>query len=383
MSDITSSARGDLILSNITKSYGDFTAVNDLSLVIPKGSFFALLGPSGCGKTTTLRMIAGLEEPTKGTIHLGSTDITDTKPYQRPINTVFQNYALFPHLSIFENIAFGLRRRGIKDVDDAVNKALELVELPHLAQRKPTQLSGGQQQRIALARAIVNRPALLLLDEPLGALDLKLRRQMQIELKWIQKEVGITFVHVTHDQEEAMTMADTIAVMNEGEIEQMGSPAELYDNPKTAFVANFLGQSNLIKGSITGSDGDNQVVDLFGQKISLQKNRSHAVDNSILAGIRPEKFRISRLETSTSGNILTGGKVEDVSYIGVSTQYQVLMPWGQELMVFEQNDDGVAPFSVGESVNISWEPIFTFALRGDDDAEAGTEVSPDEDLDEE
>ena len=383
MSDIASSARGDLILSNITKSYGDFTAVNDLSLVIPKGSFFALLGPSGCGKTTTLRMLAGLEEPTKGTIHLGTTDITDTKPYQRPINTVFQNYALFPHLSIFENIAFGLRRRGIKDVDDAVNKALELVELPHLAQRKPTQLSGGQQQRIALARAIVNRPALLLLDEPLGALDLKLRRQMQIELKWIQKEVGITFVHVTHDQEEAMTMADTIAVMNEGEIEQMGSPAELYDNPKTAFVANFLGQSNLIKGSITGSDGDNQIVDLFGQKISLQKNRSHAVDNSILAGIRPEKFRISRLETSTSGNILTGGKVEDVSYIGVSTQYQVLMPWGQELMVFEQNDDGVAPFSVGESVNISWEPIFTFALRGDDDAEAGTEVSPDEDLDEE
>ena len=383
MADVASSARGDLILSNITKSYGDFKAVNDLSLTIPKGSFFALLGPSGCGKTTTLRMIAGLEEPTHGKIHLGTTDITDTKPYQRPINTVFQNYALFPHLSIFENIAFGLRRRGIKDVDDAVNKALELVELPHLAQRKPTQLSGGQQQRIALARAIVNRPALLLLDEPLGALDLKLRRQMQIELKWIQKEVGITFVHVTHDQEEAMTMADTIAVMNEGEIEQMGSPAELYDNPKTAFVANFLGQSNLIKGSITGSDGDNQIVDLFGQKISLQKNRSHAVDNTILAGIRPEKFRISRLETSTSGNVLTGGKVEDVSYIGVSTQYQVLMPWGQELMVFEQNDDGVAPFSVGENVNISWEPIFTFALRGDDDAEAGTEVSPDEDLDEE
>ena len=328
-------------------------------------------------------MIAGLEEPTVGSIHLGATDITTKRPYQRPINTVFQNYALFPHLTIFENIAFGLRRRGIKDVDEAVTKALNLVELPHLAQRKPTQLSGGQQQRIALARAIVNRPALLLLDEPLGALDLKLRRQMQIELKWIQKEVGITFVHVTHDQEEAMTMADTIAVMNEGEIEQMGSPAELYDNPKTAFVANFLGQSNLIKGTVTGTEGSNQIVDLFGQKITLQKNRSHAVDNSIYAGIRPEKFRISRLETSTSGNILTGGKIDDVSYIGVSTQYQVLMPWGQELMVFEQNDDGVAPFSVGESVNISWEPIFTFGLRGDEDAEAGTEVSPDEDLDDE
>ena len=383
MADVASSARGDLKLLNITKTYGDFNAVNDLTLTIPEGSFFALLGPSGCGKTTTLRMIAGLEEPTHGTISLGSTEITHTKPYQRPINTVFQNYALFPHLTIFENIAFGLRRRGIKDVDDQVNKALALVELPHLAQRKPTQLSGGQQQRIALARAIVNRPALLLLDEPLGALDLKLRRQMQIELKWIQKEVGLTFVHVTHDQEEAMTMADTIAVMNEGEIEQMGSPAELYDNPETAFVANFLGQSNLIKGTITGNDGDKLVADVFGQKISLPKNRSHAVDNSIYAGIRPEKFRISRVETSVSGNILTGGKIEDVSYIGVSTQYQVAMPWGQELMVFEQNDDGVAPFNVGESVNISWEPIFTFGLRGDEDAEAGTEVNPDEELDSE
>ena len=383
MADLASSARGDLKLLNITKTYGDFNAVNDLSLTIPEGSFFALLGPSGCGKTTTLRMIAGLEEPTHGSISLGTTDITHTKPYQRPINTVFQNYALFPHLTIFENIAFGLRRRGIKDVDDQVNKALALVELPHLAQRKPTQLSGGQQQRIALARAIVNRPALLLLDEPLGALDLKLRRQMQIELKWIQKEVGLTFVHVTHDQEEAMTMADTIAVMNEGEIEQMGSPAELYDNPETAFVANFLGQSNLLKGTIVGQDGDNHVVDLHGQKIALAKKRSHAVDNSIYAGIRPEKFRISRLDTSVTGNVLTGGRIEDVSYIGVSTQYQVMMPWGQEVMVFEQNDDGVAPFNVGESVNISWEPIFTFGLRGDEDADAGTEVNPDEDLDSE
>ena len=383
MADVASSARGDLKLLNITKTYGDFNAVNDLSLTIPEGSFFALLGPSGCGKTTTLRMIAGLEEPTHGSISLGTTDITHTKPYQRPINTVFQNYALFPHLTIFENIAFGLRRRGIKDVDDQVNKALALVELPHLAQRKPTQLSGGQQQRIALARAIVNRPALLLLDEPLGALDLKLRRQMQIELKWIQKEVGLTFVHVTHDQEEAMTMADTIAVMNEGEIEQMGSPAELYDNPETAFVANFLGQSNLLRGTIVGQDGDNHVVDLHGQKIALAKKRSHAVDNSIYAGIRPEKFRISRLDTSVTGNVLTGGRIEDVSYIGVSTQYQVMMPWGQEVMVFEQNDDGVAPFNVGESVNISWEPIFTFGLRGDEDADAGTEVNPDEDLDSE
>ena len=382
MSFDASSARGDLILTRITKEYGDFKAVDDLSLTIPKGSFFALLGPSGCGKTTTLRMIAGLEEPTIGSIHLGETDITTTKPYQRPINTVFQNYALFPHLTIFENIAFGLRRRGIKDVEVEVNKVLNLVELPHLAGRKPTQLSGGQQQRIALARAIVNRPALLLLDEPLGALDLKLRRQMQIELKWIQKEVGLTFVHVTHDQEEAMTMADTIAVMNEGKIEQMGSPADLYDDPETAFVANFLGQSNLIKGTITGNDGDSIIADLYGQKISLPKNRSHAVDNSMYAGIRPEKFRISLLDTPVSGNVLTGGRIEDVSYIGVSTQYQVEMPWGQELMVFEQNDDGVAPFNKGDAVNISWAPVFTFALRGDEDVTAGSEVNP-EDLDEE
>ena len=382
MSFDASSARGDLILTRITKEYGDFKAVDDLSLTIPKGSFFALLGPSGCGKTTTLRMIAGLEEPTIGSIHLGETDITVTKPYQRPINTVFQNYALFPHLTIFENIAFGLRRRGIKDVDAEVNKVLNLVELPHLAGRKPTQLSGGQQQRIALARAIVNRPALLLLDEPLGALDLKLRRQMQIELKWIQKEVGLTFVHVTHDQEEAMTMADTIAVMNEGKIEQMGSPADLYDNPETAFVANFLGQSNLIKGTIVGNDGDSIVADLYGQKISLPKHRSHAVDSSMYAGIRPEKFRISLVGTPVTGNVLTGGRIEDVSYIGVSTQYQVEMPWGQELMVFEQNDDGVAPFNKGDAVNISWAPIFTFALRGDEDVTAGSEVNP-EDLDEE
>ena len=382
MAGAANSARGDLKLNRITKEYGDFKAVDDLSLTIPEGSFFALLGPSGCGKTTTLRMIAGLEEPTVGSIYLGETDITTTKPYQRPINTVFQNYALFPHLTIFENIAFGLRRRGIKDVDAEVNKVLNLVELPHLAGRKPTQLSGGQQQRIALARAIVNKPALLLLDEPLGALDLKLRRQMQIELKWIQKEVGLTFVHVTHDQEEAMTMADTIAVMNEGQIEQMGSPADLYDNPKTAFVANFLGQSNLIKGTITGNDGDSLVVDLYGQKISVPKSRSHAVDNSMYAGIRPEKFRISLLDTPVSGNVLTGGRIEDVSYIGVSTQYQVEMPWGQELMVFEQNDDGVAPFDKGDAVNISWAPVFTFALRGDEDVTAGSEVTP-EDLDEE
>ena len=376
MADASTSAKGDLKLANVTKSFGEFTAVDDLSLVIPEGSFFALLGPSGCGKTTTLRMIAGLEVPTAGTIHVGNTDITDMRPYKRPVNTVFQNYALFPHLSIFENVAFGLRRRGIKDVKEQVDKVLNLVELPHLAERKPTQLSGGQQQRIAVARAIVNRPALLLLDEPLGALDLKLRRQMQIELKWIQTEVGLTFVHVTHDQEEAMTMADTIAVMNEGRIEQMGSPADLYDNPKTAFVANFLGQSNLIQGKIVDSDGDSHVVDLYGQKVSVLKRRTVAKDSSVLFGIRPEKLRIQPDSHDKPGNVLTGGKISDVSYIGVSTQYQVEMPWGQEIMVFEQNDDGVPPLDKGDEVRLSWEPIFSFALDGHEDATAGVDVEP-------
>ncbi|MDG2478372.1 MAG: ATP-binding cassette domain-containing protein, partial [Aquiluna sp.] len=239
-------ARGqDLELKGIRKEFPGFVAVDNLDLHIPAGEFFALLGPSGCGKTTTLRMIAGLESPTAGKILLGGKDITDMKPHERPVNTVFQNYALFPHMSVLENVAFGIRRRKLDEPLTKAQQALAMVELEHLAQRKPQQLSGGQQQRVALARALVNRPSLLLLDEPLGALDLKLRRQMQIELKAIQMEVGLTFLHVTHDQEEAMDMADTVAVMNQGHIEQMGAPEALYDRPKTAFVAKFLGQSNM------------------------------------------------------------------------------------------------------------------------------------------
>ena len=245
----------DLRLENVTKRFASFVAVDDLSLTVPSGSFFALLGPSGCGKTTTLRMVAGLEEPTEGAVYIGDEDVTYAKPYRRPVNTVFQSYALFPHLDIFENVAFGLRRRGAKDVKRQVDEALELVELGNYARRKPGQLSGGQQQRVALARAIVNRPAVLLLDEPLGALDLKLRRQMQIELKRIQTEVGLTFIHVTHDQEEAMTMADTIAVMNAGRVEQLGNPTQLYESPATIFVANFLGQSNLVRAAVSGTSG--------------------------------------------------------------------------------------------------------------------------------
>ncbi len=234
-------ARGqDLELESIRKEFPGFVAVDDLDLRIPAGEFFALLGPSGCGKTTTLRMIAGLETPSAGRILIGGNDVTDQKPHQRPVNTVFQNYALFPHMSVEENVAFGLKQRKVDNPQQKAQAALEMVELQHLAARRPQQLSGGQQQRVALARALVNRPALLLLDEPLGALDLKLRRQMQIELKAIQMEVGLTFLHVTHDQEEAMDMADTVAVMNHGHIEQMGAPEALYDRPKTAFVAKFF-----------------------------------------------------------------------------------------------------------------------------------------------
>jgi spermidine/putrescine transport system ATP-binding protein len=361
---------GDLHLRSLTKHFASFTAVDDLDLTIPQGSFFALLGPSGCGKTTTLRMVAGLEVPTAGQILIGDDDITDTKPYRRPVNTVFQNYALFPHLDIFENVAFGLRRRGAKDVKAKVDEVLELIELGHLARRKPTQLSGGQQQRVALARAIVNRPSVLLLDEPLGALDLKLRRQMQIELKRIQTEVGLTFVHVTHDQEEAMTMADTIAVMNNGRIEQLGDPASLYENPVTTFVANFLGQSNLVRARVTSRSGGELAVDAQGTTFTMPVSRCVSDSDDIWVGVRPEKIQVN---TPGGGTNTVSGTVTDTSYIGVSTQYLVRLTWGQELTVIRQND-GAPIHRPGESVNLSWEPDHTFGLDASQDAHAGEET---------
>ncbi|MET7393590.1 ABC transporter ATP-binding protein [Dactylosporangium sp. NPDC005572] len=361
MAEQHSGASGaDLNLVGVTKRFGAFTAVDDLTLTVPRGSFFALLGASGCGKTTTLRMIAGLEEPTAGRVMLGDQDVTRLRPYKRPVNTVFQSYALFPHLSIADNVSFGLRRRGVKQYADQVERMLHLVEMDGFGKRRPAQLSGGQQQRVALARALINHPQVLLLDEPLGALDLKLRRQMQVELKRIQTEVGITFVHVTHDQEEAMTMADTVAVMNAGKIEQLGSPVEMYDFPGTAFVANFLGQSNLLAGTVSGRNGDDVLVEAYGGRYSVPAARARAADGTVWLGVRPEKLHVGT--ELPAGHQGVRGIVTDSSYMGVSTQYLVRAEWGDEFTVFVPNQGVSAPLAVASEVTVSWRPEHAFLL---------------------
>ncbi|MDN3294197.1 ABC transporter ATP-binding protein [Streptomyces ficellus] len=376
---------GDVRLTGISKTYGSFTAVHPLDLTVPQGSFFALLGASGCGKTTTLRMIAGLEEPTTGTVFLGDKDVTDLPPYKRPVNTVFQSYALFPHLDIHENVAFGLRRRGVRSVEKQVGEMLDLVQLGDYARRKPHQLSGGQQQRVAVARALINHPQVLLLDEPLGALDLKLRRQMQLELKRIQTEVGITFIHVTHDQEEAMTMADTVAVMNGGRVEQLGAPAELYENPRTTFVANFLGTSNLIEAAVAEGRGaaSDIVVTAGGGTLRLPADRCGApttTGGKLLVGVRPEK--ISLVHADDAGAIAAGrnqvtGRIVDTSFFGVSTQYVIDSPAGSGLQVYEQNIERDSRLAPGAEVVLHWNPAHTFGLDAAQDIQAGVETVED------
>jgi len=375
---VTGKTSGDLKLKGVTKRYENFTAVEQLDLVIPRGSFFALLGPSGCGKTTTLRMVAGLDQPTIGQIWIGDQDITETRAYQRNVNTVFQSYALFPHLSILDNVTFGLRRRKVSDHKAQAMEALELVQLAHIAKKKPGQLSGGMQQRVALARAIVNRPDVLLLDEPLGALDLKLRRQMQIELKQIQSEVGLTFVHVTHDQEEAMTMADTIAVMNSGRLEQVADPATLYERPTSTFVANFLGQSNLLKATVKSRAGATAELDVHGVNLRLPVDRLKETTKELWLGVRPEKLRLVG-STDVGGiddNRLTG-VVTDASFTGLATNYLVRLPWGQELMVVQQND-GARSAARGAQVTLGWAPEHGFALNANQDAHAGAQDQADD-----
>jgi spermidine/putrescine transport system ATP-binding protein len=362
----------DIRLAGVTKTFGDVTAVDDLSLEISPGEFFSLLGPSGCGKTTTLRMIGGFEEVTAGRVFLGDEDVTDLPPFKRATNTVFQNYALFPHLSVFENIAFGLRRRKTpkNEIRHQVKFMLDLVELPGYEDRKPSQLSGGQQQRIALARALVNNPRVLLLDEPLGALDLKLRKQMQVELKRIQSEIGITFIFVTHDQEEAMTMSDRIAVMRAGKIEQLGAPEELYERPATDFVAGFLGVSNLLDAEIAGRDDRYAALRLAdGTVVRAPTAMVNGADN-VRLGIRPEKLHVLAVDddhTTADGpdaNVMYG-KVLDASYIGVSTQYLVETPDGHRLTVYAQNLETSGASEVladGQRVRLTWKPQHTFVI---------------------
>jgi spermidine/putrescine transport system ATP-binding protein len=396
---------GDLTLVGVSKEFETFTAVHPLDLTVPAGSFFALLGPSGCGKTTTLRMVAGLEEPTTGKILIGEDDITDTRAFRRNVNTVFQSYALFPHMTVIENVEFGLKRKGDRNAAGKAKEALELVQLDAVASKKPAQLSGGMQQRVALARAIVNRPDVLLLDEPLGALDLKLRRQMQIELKRIQSEVGLTFIHVTHDQEEAMTMADSIAVMNAGRIEQQGDPATLYEHPESVFVANFLGQSNLLRASLVGtadgqgsdgqgSDGQGSNgqgaagqgtagqgtagqgsggrvrVNVQGHHLEVEGSHVPSGTRDLWLGVRPEKLRLG----DHGGPNQLQGVVVDASFTGVATQYIVRLPWDQEITVVQQND-GSARAKHGENVTISWASRHGFVLDAAEPADSGLQPS--------
>ena len=344
----------DVRLDGVVKRFDEVTAVDGVTLEIPSGSFFALLGPSGCGKTTTLRMIGGFEEPDEGSIELGGRSVVGLPPHKRDVNTVFQSYALFPHLSVFENTAFGLRRKGVDraEIRGRVHDVLELVGLPGIERRKPRQLSGGQQQRVALARALVNSPRVLLLDEPLGALDLKLRKQLQLELKRIQQDVGITFVHVTHDQEEAMTLADTIAVMNHGRVEQLGAPEELYERPQTEFVAGFLGVSNLLRGTVTAPNrvrlgaGDEIEVDLGGRT------------GEVAVGVRPEKLRIG---PPLEGENTLAGTVKETAYVGVATQYVVATGAG-DVVVYAQNRDQARPLRPGSVALLSWSPSSTFVI---------------------
>jgi spermidine/putrescine transport system ATP-binding protein len=356
----------DVRLERVTKRFAEVAAVDDLSLEIQQGEFFSLLGPSGCGKTTTLRMIGGFEEPTEGAIYLDGADVTALPPYRRNVNTVFQSYALFPHLSVFENVAFGLKRKKVDKagVERRVNEALRLVDLPGFERRRPSQLSGGQQQRVALARALINEPKVLLLDEPLGALDLKLRKQMQLELKRIQSDVGITFLYVTHDQEEAMTMSDRLAVMRRGRIEQIGGPEDVYEHPSTEFVAGFLGASNLLAAEIRDRGTEWATVVVAGASpLAVPANRLNGQGSAVKVGVRPEKIRLERDEGEVpAGWNCVAGTIRVATFVGVSHQYTIDGPGGATLTVYEQNLGGDPIPGEGERVRLRWRPEHTFVV---------------------
>jgi spermidine/putrescine transport system ATP-binding protein len=354
----------DIRLESVTKQFGATLAVDELTLDIAHGEFFSLLGPSGCGKSTTLALIGGFEEPTSGRILLGDHDVARVPAYRRDVNTVFQSYALFPHLNVFENVAFGLRRKRERreTISERVEAMLALVDLPGFGDRRPGQLSGGQQQRVALARALVNRPRVLLLDEPMGALDAKLRKQMQVELKRIQADVGITFLYVTHDQEEAMAMSDRLAVMNAGRIEQVGPPEKVYDHPATEFVAGFLGASNLLPGRVTDRHRGEIALDA-GDMVRVRPARIPAGGDRVKVGVRPEK-----LQLQTSGSAIAEAmnsletRVQVATYLGVSYQYRLEGPGGATLTAYMQNI-GSEPPGPGSAVRVVWRPEHSFVIH--------------------
>jgi putative spermidine/putrescine transport system ATP-binding protein len=346
---LSAQPQADVHLESVTKSYGDVVAVDGVDLEVPPGEFFTMLGPSGSGKTTTLRLIAGFESPDEGRILLKGADVTRQPPYARDVNTVFQDYALFPHMTVGQNVEYGLRIKKVRRSERAKRtaEALELVRLGGLGGRKPSQLSGGQRQRVALARAIVNHPQVLLLDEPLGALDLKLRQDMQIELKRIQQEVGITFVYVTHDQEEALTMSDRVAVFKDGKIEQIGPPAEIYEHPGTEFVAGFVGVSNVLERTLNGQPSSFTV--------------------------RPEKIRVlDEHETADPGAHTETGRIRDVVYIGMVTRYTVELDEGGTLMVIRQNLETTSTEVLearGRRVRLAWRPEHTYVIKTGEEEE--------------
>jgi spermidine/putrescine transport system ATP-binding protein len=362
----TAGDRGDVAvrLAGITKRFGDFVAVDDLNLDIYEGEFFSLLGPSGCGKTTTLRMIAGFEEPTEGSISVAGVEVQGVPPYRRPVNTVFQSYAIFPHLNVFDNIAFGLRRAKVPKAEVAtrVAEACEMVQLAGFEKRKPGMLSGGQQQRVALARALVNRPKVLLLDEPLGALDLKLRKELQLELRNLQHEVGITFVYVTHDQEEALTMSDRIAVMNEGKVQQLADPTTLYETPANRFVAGFIGQTNVFSGTVEAVEGDRVTLQTRdGSRIEAVVRGETVPGTGVEAdvAVRPEKVRFGE-----SGDNVVAAEVRQIVYLGASTQYIVELESGEKLVLYQQNAFDATGPSEGDGVSVAWDAQNCLVLGG-------------------
>ena len=342
---------GQIILSSITKKFGDTVAVDDVSLQIEGGEFFSLLGPSGCGKTTTLRIIGGFVYPTAGEVFINGELMEETPPYRRPVNTVFQNYALFPHKTVAQNIAFGLQMKKMPkaEISDAIERSLDLIQLPGYGERKPNELSGGERQRVALARALINEPTILLLDEPLSALDLKLRKQMQLELKALQRKIGITFVYVTHDQGEALALSDRIAVMNEGRILQVGTPSEIYDSPQNCFVADFIGTSNFFEGTLISTDGDLVRVESNTEptfKFVCPHSEGMPIDTPVTVMIRPERIDISAKSNPDLPNCLR--VIQDESYLGTTVQYTVQTDYPTSIIVNQQwRGMETSPYSLG------------------------------------